>query len=88
MKVKEWCEQNGFTKHAYYYWHRKLQDVKPEQGNVFAEVLMSPTPMITDVKKTADYGLVISWKECSIHVIDSQSVPLAADLLSRLVKQC
>ncbi len=25
LKVVEWCRQNGYTKHAYYYWARKVQ---------------------------------------------------------------
>ena len=25
LNVIDWCRQNGYTKHAYYYWKRKIQ---------------------------------------------------------------
>ncbi|WP_277409205.1 IS66 family insertion sequence element accessory protein TnpA [Lacrimispora xylanisolvens] len=42
LKVEDWCEKNGITKHAYYYWHRKVQDNQPGlMENRFVEVMVN-----------------------------------------------
>ncbi len=42
LTVKDWCDQNGITKDAYYYWQQKLRRevyavIKP-QDSIFAPV--------------------------------------------------
>lgn len=42
LTVKDWCNQNGITKDAYYYWQQKLRKevyvaIKP-QDSIFAPV--------------------------------------------------
>lgn len=27
LNVDEWCEKNNISRHSYYYWHCKVQDV-------------------------------------------------------------
>ena len=27
MKISDWCDANGVTRHAYYYWLRKVRQV-------------------------------------------------------------
>lgn len=87
LKVNDWCEQNNISRHAYYYWHRKLKDIKEKQGDVFAEVLLEPAPMLS-VEKVAKPEILIAWKDFSISVTDQHAIPMAAELLSRLEKQC
>lgn len=88
LKVNDWCGQNSISRHAYYYWHRKLkEDIKEEQGDVFAEV--SPTPAATiPVDKVASAEILISWKGFSITVAEQNAIPMAVELISRLEKQC
>ena len=39
MPVKEWLQENGVSKYAYYYWKRKLKDVcLDELGPSFVEL--------------------------------------------------
>lgn len=87
LKVNDWCKQNNISRHAYYYWHRRLKDIKEEQGDVFAEVLPAPAPM-EPVEKIARPELLIVWKDFSISVTDQHAISMAAELLSRLEKQC
>jgi hypothetical protein len=87
LKVNDWCEQNSISRHAYYYWHRKLNNIKEKQGDVFAEVLLEPTPMIP-VEKIETPEILIAWKDFSISITDQHAIPMAAELLSRLEKQC
>ena len=85
LKVNVWCEQNDISRHAYYYWHRKLKDIK--EDNVFAEVLLEQAPTIPAEKITKP-ELLITWKGFSISVTDQHAIPMAVELLSRLEKQC
>lgn len=87
LKVIDWCNQNHISKHAYYYWHRKLKEIKSDQKSVpvFAEV-------IADVKRQKNSsvmpGITITWKEISIAVSDQNSIELAAEFLRCMGKQC
>lgn len=39
LTVDEWCNQNQVSKHAYYYWRRKILDsMKDDKNTCFAEV--------------------------------------------------
>ncbi|MGB8453120.1 MAG: hypothetical protein WCD89_12425 [Anaerocolumna sp.] len=87
LKVNDWCEQNSIFRHAYYYWYRKLKDIKEEQGNVYAEVLLEPAPMLP-VEKDAKPEILIAWKDFYISVTNQYAIPMAAELISRLKKQC
>lgn len=50
--VKDWCNQNGITKDAYYYWQQKLRkevyEVIKSQESIFA-----PVPNEVLLEKTA-----------------------------------
>ena len=87
LKVNDWCEQNSISRDSYYYWHSKLKDIKKEQDDAFAEVLPAQAPMIP-VGKVTEPKILITWKDFSISVTDQQSIPMVAEFLSRLEKQC
>lgn len=81
--MKDWCKQNGISRDSYYYWHIKLIDIKKEQDNPFVEVLPTPAPLIL-VGKVTELRITIAWKDFSISVTDQQSIPMVAELISRL----
>lgn len=88
LKVEDWCERNGITKHAYYYWHRKVQDNQPGlMENRFVEVMVND-PLNEKNAGTADNEIIINWKDCSIFVSNPQQIPLLAELMQKLVKEC
>lgn len=87
LRVNDWCEQNSISRHAYYYWYRKLKGIKEEKGDVFAEVLPAPVAA-TPVEKVARSELLIAWKDFSISVTDQHAIPMAVELISRLEKPC
>lgn len=86
LKLDEWCAKNQLTKHAYYYWKRKLSDLETSrlEASRFVEVPSQSTVHSESVPAT----MVIQWKELSIHVSDSHSMNLAAQLLEKLQKLC
>lgn len=34
LKVDDCCNQNHISRHAYYYWYRKLKDMESEQKSI------------------------------------------------------
>lgn len=89
LKVNDWCEQNSISRHAYYYWNRKLKNIKEEeQENTFSEVLMKEASAVPMKKEVAKPEMLITWKDFSITVTDPQAITMAAELLHRLEKQC
>lgn len=87
LKVDDWCEKNSISRHVYYYWHQKLKKIQEEKENIFAEVLIKETPAV-QMKKVTRTELLITWKDFSFTITDSQSIALAVELMSRLEKQC
>lgn len=86
LKLEEWCAKNQLTKHAYYYWKRKLANLETSSSEVslFVEVPVEPAAERGSVSGT----MLIQWNELSIRVTDSYSVNLAAELLEKLQKLC
>ena len=87
LKVNDWCKQNSISRHAYYYWYRKLKDIREEQNDVFAEVMLEPASMIP-IEKAVKSEILITWKGFSISITDQHAIPMAAELLNRLEKLC
>ncbi|MDD3417922.1 MAG: hypothetical protein PHY47_28685 [Lachnospiraceae bacterium] len=87
LKVNDWCEQNSISRYAYYYWFRKLKDTREGQDEVFAEVSLEPVPILP-VEKVERPEILIVWKDFSISVSDQHAIPMVAELISRLEKQC
>jgi len=86
MKVNDWCEQNDISRDAYYYWHRRLKDRQESKKNIFAKV---PSPVLVPQSvPVRSAEVVISWKSFSISVSDQHAIPMLAELMDRLEKQC
>lgn len=86
MKLDEWCAQNQLTKHSYYYWKRKITDLERNESDapLFVEVPTEPADHTNMVSGT----MQLEWNGVTIHVTDSHTVSLAAELLTKLQKLC
>ncbi|WP_394522694.1 IS66 family insertion sequence element accessory protein TnpA [Lacrimispora sp. JR3] len=51
LKVDDWYKRNGVTKHAYFYWHRTVQDDRLG----LAEHLYPLLPVIFNIFNGTDY---------------------------------
>ncbi|SFR77990.1 IS66 family insertion sequence element accessory protein TnpA [Anaeromicropila populeti] len=90
QKVDIWCEENNISRHAYYYWHRKIQDSKQikEKKNTFVEVFIPSSEAVLISKENKINNLVITWNDFSITIRKSADIPIVAELMHRLVTQC
>lgn len=82
--VKDWCSDNQVSKHAYYYWHRKLEHLKEdliESKPVFVEVStqLPAEPQSSEIS--------ITWKDFTIKVSNEHSIEMATKLLNKLGEQ-
>lgn len=88
LKVEDWCKRNGITKHAYYYWHRKVQDIQPDfMENRFVEVMPNDPSKETNAG-AVDSEITVTWKNFSISAKNPQQISLLSELMQRLVREC
>lgn len=87
LNVDEWCKQNQISKHAYYYWHKKILDSinNVNKTTCFAEVthLMEASH---NNSGAAD-GVVIINRYCSLSIHNKNEAALAAVFIKELVKK-
>ena len=59
LTVDEWCKQNQISKHAYYYWRKKILDSmnNVNKTTCFAEVIH----FIIKMKRHSLLSLLRSW---------------------------
>jgi len=88
MTVVGWCACHGITKANYYYRLRRVREACLE--NYLGEV---PPPQIVPVAQVINKnsnvlrtGLDISIKGFSIHIEESSSVPLLAQVLEAVMR--
>ena len=88
LKVEDWCKRNGVTKHAYYYWHRKVQDDQLGlMENRFVEIVVNDPLKEKKVGATSS-EITVNWDDFSISVNDPKQIPLLAELMQKLVREC
>lgn len=87
LKVTDWCEKNNLTKHAYYYWLKRIEATtqKPDEPKpVFVEI----EPTYITPKQTVKSELQIIWNDINLTISDSNNAKLAAEFISQLQKLC
>lgn len=87
LKVVDWCEKNNLTKHAYYYWKKRVEanEHQPDESQpVFVEI--GPSCMAT--VNTEISGLQITWNDINLTISDSENAKLAAEFINHLQRLC
>ena len=87
MTVRAWCQENGLSEKAYYYWQRRLFQTLSEQQQAirqpaFAEI--TPTP---NVRPSGGVAITvrISGAEADIH---SGADAATVETVLRILKSC
>ena len=90
QKVDVWCQKNNISRHAYYYWHRKIQNMKQNEGkeDTFVELAIPSLEAIPLSEENKENELVITWNDFSITIRKPADILIVADLMQRLVTQC
>lgn len=66
LTVRDYCDQNGLSENAYFYWLRKIRASAIEaSGGQFAELKVPAEPITTDIGTA---GVTIEMSGAKIHV--------------------
>ncbi len=87
LNVTDWCEKNNLTKHAYYYWWKRVEaDVQKTDASIpkFVEV---ESAYITP-KNTMKLDLQVNWNDINLTISDSDTAKLAAEFIRQLQSLC
>lgn len=87
LKVTDWCEKNNLTKHAYYYWLKRI-DVNARNTDTSMPIFVEIEPACTTQSKTVKSDLQITWNDINLAIGDSVTAKLAAEFISQLQKLC
>lgn len=84
LTIREYCERNGLSRGAYFYWLRKLREAAIENaGSKFVELQSPPELLPEPVPLDEQEGpVVIEFGNARIHV----SSPSSRDVLSMVME--
>lgn len=90
LKVDVWCNENDISRHAYYYWHRKIECLKEPandapQNNTFVEISQGSEDSKEECQRS---GITINWKEFTFSVQNEDNIGLLLKLMNGLVETC
>lgn len=81
--VNAWCNENELSPHAYYYWHHEIKQFElpySSTSKLFTEVKQEKA--IKTPNNSNGSGLMISWRDFSITVKNSEALPMAVELIN------
>jgi hypothetical protein len=81
IPVKQWCKDNGYTKHQYYYWNRKINMSKDSPEVSFADV--TEKSLTKEIMHTSP-DFTIRHKDLVITIPDGFNPSSLAELLKVL----
>lgn len=87
LNVTDWCEKKNVTKHAYYYWMKRVKD-DIQKSDVLIPVFAEVEPEHTSPEKGMKSDLQITWHDINFTVRDSDTAKLAAEFIKQLQNLC
>jgi hypothetical protein len=92
LKVDEWCEQNHISRHAYYYWLRKIrkqacESILPDLPKEEKSVAFAKLEVQTSVKDT-QAAVIIHLPSATVEVLEGTSRQTVETVLLALKNIC
>lgn len=87
LNVTDWCKKNNLTKHAYYYWLRRI-GANTQDHNTSMPIFAEIEPTYITQRENVKSDLRITWKDVNITITDSDTAKLAAEFIGQLQKLC
>lgn len=87
LNVTDWCDRNNLTKHAYYYWKKRVEE-DIQKSDVSIPVFAEVEPEHMSPEKGVKSGLKITWHDINLTVSDSDTAKLAAEFIKQLQRLC
>lgn len=87
LNVTDWCEKKNLTKHAYYYWRKRVEvDVQKTDASIHRFVEIESAYIAP--KKTMKLDLQVTWNDINLIISDSDTAKLAAEFIRQLQSLC
>ena len=87
LNVTDWCEKNNLTKHAYYYWMKRV-NAGTQKSDASIPVFVEVEPGNELIEKGIKSNLDITWHDINITISDSNTAKLAAEFIRQLQSLC
>ena len=87
LNTTDWCDKNNLTKHAYYYWMKRVS-ADTHKTDASIPVFVEVKPEHTSPGKVIKSSLQITWHDISITVSDYGTAKLAAEFIKQLQNLC
>jgi transposase-like protein len=87
LSVADWCKKNNLTKHAYYYWWKRVESTV-QNSEASIPIFIEIKPEYIEPLKAVKLVLPITWNDINFTVTDSDTAKLAAEFISQLQKLC
>lgn len=87
LNVTDWCEKNNLTKHAYYYWMKRIEAIK-QMADASMPLFVEIDPAYITPRKTVKSDLQVTWNDIHFTINDSNTAKLAAEFISQLQNLC
>ncbi len=91
LQVDEWCEKNQISRHAYYYWLRKVR--KKACESILPAISKQTTPVSfakveLQSHQTHTAAITIQYQSATIEVREGTSLQIIESVLSALKNIC
>ncbi len=87
LNVTDWCEKNNLTKHAYYYWMKRIEATE-QMTDASLPMFVEIEPAYVAPKKTVKLDLQVTWNDINLTISDSDTAKLAAEFIRQLQCLC
>ncbi len=89
LNVTDWCEKNNLTKHAYYYWWKRVEaDVQKQKSDASMPMFEEIKPTYIAPNKNVKLDLQVTWNDINLTISDSDTAKLAAEFIRQLQCLC
>ncbi len=87
LNITDWCKRNNLTKHAYYYWLKRIE-ANAQNIDTSMPVFAKIEPSYITHRRSLKSDLQITWKDINLTITDSDTAKLAAEFICQLQKLC
>lgn len=88
LNIGDWCDKNNLTRHAYYYWRKRIKIASQDETKSKNEVVFTELKHIHKSVNDNLEQLQVSWNDLKFTIINADTAKLAAEFIKQLKKLC
>jgi hypothetical protein len=87
LNVTDWCVKNNLTKHAYYYWMKRIEATE-QMTDASVPVFVEIEPAYITPRKIVKLDIQVTRNDINLTISDSDTAKLAAEFIRQLQFLC